>query len=332
MTVAAVVLAAGGGTRFIADHHKLLADVRGRPVVAWALEHALEAGLDETVVVTGAVEVPAEPGVTMLHNPDWQQGQATSLQVALRHADARGPRRGRGRAGRPARRPADDLAGCRRPCEAPIAVPTYDGRRGNPVRLARTRCGRCCRTSGDEGARALMREQARSRRPRYRARQPRRHRHRGGSRAMELTNEFRVERAGRRGAGRCSPTSSASPRACPAPSSRRSRATSTAASSRSRSARSPPSTRARPPSSRRTTPPTRPCSRPRAATPGARATPAPPSPPRSSRTATAPKVTVATDLTVTGKVAQFGRGVLADVSAKLLDQFVEQPRDDGPRG
>ena len=35
------------------------------------------------------------------------------------------------------------------------------------------------------------------------------------------------------------------------------------------------------------------------------------------------QVTVATDLTVTGKVAQFGRGVLADVSAKLLDQFVE---------
>ena len=34
------------------------------------------------------------------------------------------------------------------------------------------------------------------------------------------------------------------------------------------------------------------------------------------------KVTVVTDLTVTGKVAQFGRGVLADVSAKLLRQFV----------
>ncbi len=30
-----------------------------------------------------------------------------------------------------------------------------------------------------------------------------------------------------------------------------------------------------------------------------------------------------TDLTVTGKVAQFGRGVLADVSAKLLGQFVD---------
>ena len=29
-----------------------------------------------------------------------------------------------------------------------------------------------------------------------------------------------------------------------------------------------------------------------------------------------------TDLSITGKVAQFGRGVMADVSAKLLAQFV----------
>lgn len=39
--------------------------------------------------------------------------------------------------------------------------------------------------------------------------------------------------------------------------------------------------------------------------------------------ATGTHVTVTTDLTVTGKVAQFGRGVMADVSAKLLSQFVD---------
>jgi len=33
-------------------------------------------------------------------------------------------------------------------------------------------------------------------------------------------------------------------------------------------------------------------------------------------------VSVLTDLTITGKVAQFGRGVIGDVSVKLLDQFV----------
>jgi carbon monoxide dehydrogenase subunit G len=34
-------------------------------------------------------------------------------------------------------------------------------------------------------------------------------------------------------------------------------------------------------------------------------------------------VSVLTDLTITGKVAQFGRGVLAEVSGKLINQFVE---------
>ena len=34
-------------------------------------------------------------------------------------------------------------------------------------------------------------------------------------------------------------------------------------------------------------------------------------------------VDIDTDLTITGKVAQFGRGVMADVSSKLLGQFVE---------
>jgi carbon monoxide dehydrogenase subunit G len=35
------------------------------------------------------------------------------------------------------------------------------------------------------------------------------------------------------------------------------------------------------------------------------------------------KISVITDLTITGRVAQFGRGVLADVSTKLLGQFAD---------
>ena len=34
------------------------------------------------------------------------------------------------------------------------------------------------------------------------------------------------------------------------------------------------------------------------------------------------KIVIVTDLKVTGKVAQFGRGVMADVSEKLISQFV----------
>lgn len=35
------------------------------------------------------------------------------------------------------------------------------------------------------------------------------------------------------------------------------------------------------------------------------------------------RVSLTTDLAISGRVAQFGRGVLADVSGKLLDQFVQ---------
>ena len=42
-----------------------------------------------------------------------------------------------------------------------------------------------------------------------------------------------------------------------------------------------------------------------------------------SKGASSTHVQVSTDLTITGKVAQFGRGAMADVSTKLLGQFVE---------
>jgi carbon monoxide dehydrogenase subunit G len=46
------------------------------------------------------------------------------------------------------------------------------------------------------------------------------------------------------------------------------------------------------------------------------------------------RVRVQTDLTVTGKVAQFGRGVMADVSEKLMGQFVDnlEAKVLGPEG
>ena len=44
------------------------------------------------------------------------------------------------------------------------------------------------------------------------------------------------------------------------------------------------------------------------------------------------QVNMVTELTITGKVAQFGRGVLADVSSKLIDQFAESLAADLKKG
>ncbi|HEX7166854.1 MAG TPA: nucleotidyltransferase family protein [Acidimicrobiales bacterium] len=158
MTVAAVVLAAGGGSRFAGDGHKLTAMLRGKPVVAWAVEHALEAGLDESVAVTGAVDLSGllPPTVTVLHNPDWERGMATSLTLAVTHADRAGHEAiVVGLGDQPFVEPeawrlvaASDAS--------PIVAAVYDGRRRNPVRLARS-VWALLDSDGDEGARSLMR-------------------------------------------------------------------------------------------------------------------------------------------------------------------------------
>ena len=156
----AVVLAAGAGSRYQAGTHKLLAPFRGRPVVGWAVEHAQGAGLERTWVVTGAVDLAAAgvipPGVEVLVNPDWADGQATSLQVAV--AAARQAGVGSlvvGLGDQPLLSP-DAWRAVARSEGRPIAVASYQGQRRNPVRIDRS-CWDLLPTEGDEGARVLMR-------------------------------------------------------------------------------------------------------------------------------------------------------------------------------
>jgi CTP:molybdopterin cytidylyltransferase MocA len=90
VTVAAAVLAAGGGSRFTASEHKLLADFRGRPVVWWTVAAAREAGFDQLYVISGAVDLEPALGadLTLIHNERWADGQATSLAAAIDAASA----------------------------------------------------------------------------------------------------------------------------------------------------------------------------------------------------------------------------------------------------
>ena len=162
MTTGAVVLAAGGGSRFEGEHHKLLTPWRGRPLVSWALEHAAAAGLARTWVVTGAVDLGAAGagvvpvGVGVLVNPRWAQGQATSLRLAVSAAEEAGLDAIVVGLGDQPLIPASTWVAVAAPTARPIGVATYHGRRANPVRLARP-VWDLLPSEGDEGARTLIR-------------------------------------------------------------------------------------------------------------------------------------------------------------------------------
>lgn len=154
MTTAAVVLAAGGATRFGGGGAKLLAPFRGRPLVAWALEAA--GVLDELFVVTGAADVPLPPGAREVRNERWADGQATSLAAGIAAVAAAGHDAAVVGLGDQPLIPAEAWRRVAAADSTPIAIATYGGVRRNPVRLAAA-VWPLLPVDGDEGARSLFR-------------------------------------------------------------------------------------------------------------------------------------------------------------------------------
>jgi molybdenum cofactor cytidylyltransferase/nicotine blue oxidoreductase len=163
LSTAAAVLAAGRGSRLGGDASKPLLEWRGRPLVAWAVEAALESVARPVVVVVGyrADDVRAALvgyDVLVVDNPEWEEGIASSLRAALTvltpmdevDAVAVGladqPMVGSGA--------YDGLAAF----GGEVVVAHYDGQPGNPVKLARSLWSEALELRGDVGARALMRD------------------------------------------------------------------------------------------------------------------------------------------------------------------------------
>lgn len=157
-TVVGVVLAAGGGTRFRGPTHKLLAPFGHSTVIGTVLDAVMASVVDRVVVVTGAIRLPDaildRPGIVVVHNPDWAEGQSTSVRAGVEAAAALGADAvviGLGDQPLVPTAAWNAVASGR----TPIVVATYDGARGNPVRLDRS-VWPDLPTSGDHGARHLI--------------------------------------------------------------------------------------------------------------------------------------------------------------------------------
>jgi molybdenum cofactor cytidylyltransferase len=167
LKVAAIVLAAGRSSR-MGEANKLLADLGGEALVARTVDAALASLARPVIVVTGheAERVRAlmrGRNVTVLHNRDYTEGLSTSLRrgLAALPADADGVLVCLGDMPLVSASALDRLVAAFNPLEGrAICVPTWKGKRGNPVLFARRFLAEMSQLEGDLGARHLMGEHA----------------------------------------------------------------------------------------------------------------------------------------------------------------------------
>jgi molybdenum cofactor cytidylyltransferase len=166
--VGAVILAAGQSSRFRAggglDLTKLVARIDGEPIVRRVVEAALAAKARPVVVVTGyardSVEAAlADLDVRLTFNPKFASGLASSLKAGLAAtpSDVAGALVLLGDMPWIEPRLIDALIDAflaRK--DALAAIPSREGRRGNPVLLGLGLFEAAMRLTGDEGARRLI--------------------------------------------------------------------------------------------------------------------------------------------------------------------------------
>jgi molybdenum cofactor cytidylyltransferase len=160
--IAGVVLAAGTSSRL--GRPKQLLDLEGRPVLQHVVDAVCSAGLDDVVIVLGHAaediqdQLTLQPGIRTVINPDFNQGQSTSLRAGL-HAlgpDVEAAVIVLGDQPRltpdVVRRVVEEW----RVCGAPVLRPLFRGSPGHPVVAGRAAWEAFMRASGDEGARGVM--------------------------------------------------------------------------------------------------------------------------------------------------------------------------------
>ena len=161
--LAAIVLAAGRSTR-MGGPNKLLEEVGGKPIVRGAVEAAAGSAARPVIVVTGhqgdrVAAVLNGLDVRRVQNADFAEGLATSLKagIAALPAEADAVAVVLGDMPEVTSGLIDRLAAALDPARgALIAVPTREGRRGNPVVWSRRFFDELSRLEGDVGARHMI--------------------------------------------------------------------------------------------------------------------------------------------------------------------------------
>lgn len=156
-----VILAAGESRRF--GRNKLKELWRGKPLVRHVAENALASNLFNTTVVVGhdheaIMEILEDLNVDCIMNSDWQEGQGTSVKIAITKIKHKTdgvvfllgdqPQINRALINKLLEEHARTLS--------PIIAPYYHKKRGNPVLFDKSLFDALVKISGDRGGKTLF--------------------------------------------------------------------------------------------------------------------------------------------------------------------------------
>jgi molybdenum cofactor cytidylyltransferase len=169
---AAIILAAGTSSRMGNERNKLLLPLHHRPVLAHVIEAVFGSRARPIVLVLGhqAAQVRehiqrdlAQNSIKVVENPDYALGQSTSMQAGLRTLLAAKPEEAPTSAifllgDQPmiTAQMIDELIALKEQSGKRIALPLYQGKRGNPVVFALDLAPELLQVSGDEGGRGVL--------------------------------------------------------------------------------------------------------------------------------------------------------------------------------
>ncbi len=173
MSVAVILLAAGRSSRMEGKRHKLLLPLGERTVLVRVVETIVASEAHPLVIVLGyqaeqmrAVLAPyvTQPGVTIVDNPDYQQGMSTSLRQGVATLLATSPASDASEGAlimlgdQPLMTPhvINTVIKTKRTTGKSIVTPYYNGKRGNPTFFAASLFPELLEMTGDEGGRKVI--------------------------------------------------------------------------------------------------------------------------------------------------------------------------------
>jgi molybdenum cofactor cytidylyltransferase len=159
--ISGIILAAGSSTRM--GRTKQLLPFKNTTLLGQVMENARAAALHEIIVVLGhdadTISKTLDfSGITVIRNPDYLNGQSTSLVKGIEKVSRASDAAMFLLADQPLVTPGliNRLLEAFNTRPAPIVIPCYQGQRGNPVIIARRLFHQLSALSADTGARALF--------------------------------------------------------------------------------------------------------------------------------------------------------------------------------